>query len=151
MLIFGTIEFGTMNIHGNTTEIAVVQYIKKRNCTQSVEGKQAIIAENEGLDYIDTDEYKGQILYSDEAFNKSRLSYGINEDTKVIALYWDLDEMQDYFCPENFGCDHIPDDAMWQMMQTAYHKTGVVDIEDMKDRVWEYQRNTLKQCNKICV
>lgn len=136
MLIFGMIEFGTMTIHGNTTEIAVVQSIHK--CYNSVAlgylNKQTLIDENDGFDYVDTKEYQGKVVFSDEAFHDSLLSYGVNEKSKTISVSWDLSEIQEYFEDEK-----IPDDAMWLLMQREFHKTGTIEIENMKDRVWDYR------------
>lgn len=140
MLVIGTIEFGTMTIHGNTTNIAVVHDVVKRFSDVELErrNKQILIEQNEQYDYIDTEEYAGQVIFSQKAYCNTSLPYGVNHAERTIVVSWNVAELQEHFESFLFEQEKPSDAVMWQLMQTEFHKTGGIDYESMKDRLWDW-------------
>lgn len=135
MLIFGTIEFGTVNIHGNITQIAIIHHVDAvyPHAPVNVE----FFEQHEDLDHVDTDNFDGMVTYTGEAYENKPVQYGVNEDTKTITDIWTLVDMQNLH-----EDDEIPDDVMWGFMLRCWHKNGTVDDDYIMNCVWEYKTST---------
>ena len=137
MLIFGTIEFGQMdvcgvNVRGATSDFAMVHSVDRKYPNYC--NKELAMEENEGKDYVDTEVYQGAIFFSKDAYLNAQPSYGVDENSKEIHVSWTLGELQEFF--KNDG---LSDGVMWSLMQQEFHKYSGIDYESMKDRIYAHQ------------